>query len=333
MEYSYGDDPFNLYQNDEYLYEDGNVELREELANFNPDDPEFFTCGDAFNYQKPYVYDLNKINKQEELDDDSSKNIQQKFKALTELNNSKEKTRFSSNFKKDGPIWNISKQFKESNKNEILIQVGRKRKNEQGGKHDKYYYDNVTRKLKTKLFEAILVILNASFKKVQIENPKKYSKKILYAKDFFLKINQEIIKDINVENNKILLKTQLKDIFSNKVSKKYERYGLDYNKKLVEKIYDERIQEKTIAILEKTFLECLEHFRGSKFYKELEGLEEEYKNVIKSFRDIGESEEYIQIFQDLANRFEDYYENKKSRNTKKSKAKDTENENENETEN
>ena len=333
MEYSYGDDPFNLYQNDEYLYEDGNVELREELANFNPDDPEFFTCGDAFNYQKPYVYDLNKINKQEELDDDSSKNIQQKFKALTELNNSKEKTRFSSNFKKDGPIWNISKQFKESNKNEILIQVGRKRKNEQGGKHDKYYYDNVTRKLKTKLFEAILVILNASFKKVQIENPKKYSKKILYAKDFFLKINQEIIKDINVENNKILLKTQLKDIFSNKVSKKYERYGLDYNKKLVEKIYDERIQEKTIAILEKTFLECLEHFRGSKFYKELEGLEEEYKNVIKSFRDIGESEEYIQIFQDLANRFEDYYENKKSRNTKKSKAKDNENENENENEN
>ena len=333
MEYSYGDDPFNLYQNDEYLYEDGNVELREELANFNPDDPEFFTCGDAFNYQKPYVYDLNKINKQEELDDDSSKNIQQKFKALTELNNSKEKTRFSSNFKKDGPIWNISKQFKESNKNEILIQVGRKRKNEQGGKHDKYYYDNVTRKLKTKLFEAILVILNASFKKVQIENPKKYSKKILYAKDFFLKINQEIIKDINVEKNKILLKTQLKDIFSNKVSKKYERYGLDYNKKLVEKIYDERIQEKTIAILEKTFLECLEHFRGSKFYKELEGLEEEYKNVIKSFRDIGESEEYIQIFQDLANRFEDYYENKKSRNTKKSKAKDNENENENENEN
>ena len=61
---------------------------------------------------------------------------------------------------------------------------------------------------------------------------------------------------------------------------------IDYNKKLVEKIYEERIQEKTIAILVKTFLECLEHFRGNKFYKELEGLEKEYQNVIKSFRDI-----------------------------------------------
>ena len=103
---------------------------------------------------------------------------------------------------------------------------------------------------------------------------------------------------------------------------------IDYNKKLVEKIYEERIQEKTIAILVKTFLECLEHFRGNKFYKELEGLKKEYQNVIKSFRDIDESEEYIQIFQDLVNRFEDYYENKKSRNTKKSNSKDNENENE-----
>ena len=152
---------------------------------------------------------------------------------------------------------------------------------------------------------------------------------MLYSKDFFLKVDQEIIKDINVENNKKLLKTQLKDIFSEKVSKKVERYGLDYNRKLVEKIYEEKIQEKTIAILEKTFLECLEHFRGTKFYKELEGLEKEYKNIIHGFRDCGETEDYIEIFEDLVKRFEDYYENKKSRVSKKNKTKDSDNDNEN----
>ena len=320
-------DPYTMFENLE-----GNTEFQKDLEKFDYDQ-DYFTNDDIFKFEKPYIYkyeniygykldDFEIINEQEELDDGPPKIKEQKYK--TELNVSKEKTRFSTNIK-DGPIFKIFKEFKNANKDENLIQVGRKRKNEQGGKHDKYCYDNVTRKLKTKLFESILIILNASIKKVQIENPKKYSKKILYAKDFFLKVDQEIIKDINVENNKKLLKTQLKDIFSKNVSKKVERFGLDYNKKLVEKIYNEKIQEKTIAILDKTFLECLEHFRGSKFYKELEGLENEYKNVIKGLRDIGESEEYIEIFEDLAKRFEDYYENKKSRNTKKNNTKQNEN--------
>ena len=315
------DDPYTKYQ-----YEDGNEEFRQELANFDFV-PEYYTNDDIFKFDEPYKYKYDKpyeykyaefdiINEQEEL------NIlpEKKYKAQTELNvPSKNKTGYSTN-SKDGPIFKIFKEFKDF-KNENLIQVGRKRKNEQGGKHDKYSSDNVTRKLKTKLFESILGVTNASIKPVEIENPKKYSKKTLYSKDFFLKIDQEIIKDINVENNKKLLKTQLKDIFSNKVSKKVERYGLDYNKKLVEKIYTEKIQDKTIAILDKTFLECLEHFRGSKFFKELEGLENEYKNVIKGFREIGEDEDYIEVFKDLVNRFEEYYENKKSRNTKKSNTK------------
>ena len=318
-------DPYTMFGNEE-----GNEEFRRELENYDHD-PEFFTNDDIFKFDKQYIYKADKyigklddINEQDEYD--YSPQINEK-KAVTELNNiSKEKTRFSTNFKKDGPIFKIFKEFKSEN----IIQAGRKRKNEESGngKHDKYCYDNLTRKLKTKLFESILIVLNASINKVQIENPKKYSKKILYSRDFFLKVDQEIIKDINVENNKQLLKTQLKDIFSKKVSKKVERFGLDYNKKLVEKIYEEKIQGKTIEILEKTFLECLEHFRGTKFYKELEGLEKEYTNIIKGFRDCGESEDYIEIFEDLAKRFEDYYENKKSRVSKKNKTKeDIENEN------
>lgn len=220
---------------------------------------------------------------------------------------------------KEGLIFQISKELKQNI-------VGRKRKNDKGGKHNKYSYDNVTRKLKTKLFESILSFLNSSLVPVQIENPKKYSKKILYSKPFFLKISQEIIKDINVENNKKLLKSTLKEIFSNNVSIKFGNYGLDYNRKLIEKLYEENIQKKAIDILERTFLECLEQFRGTKKYKELEGLEKEYFNVIEGMKKNEESDEYIDIFKDLVSRFEDYYENKKSRPKNKNNNENNENE-------
>ena len=47
------------------------------------------------------------------------------------------------------------------------------------------------------------------------------------------------------------------------------------------KTLEENIQKKTIKILERTFLDCLKHFRGSQYYEELAGLEKEYTNVTK----------------------------------------------------
>lgn len=213
---------------------------------------------------------------------------------------------------KDGLIFKITKEIKQ---NQNI--VGRKRKDGMGGKHNKYCYDNVTRKLKTKLFESILNVLNISLQKVEIENTKKYSKKKLYSKPFFLKINQDIIKDINVDNNNKLLKSTLKEIYSTDVSKKMENYGLDHNKNLIETIYKEQIQTKAIGILDRTLLECLEHFRGSKYYKELEGLEKEYKSVIENMKQ-NEPDDYIEIFEDFVKRFEIYYGNKKARPKKNS---------------
>ena len=232
-------------------------------------------------------------------------------KSQTERN-SDDKTAPSTKYK-EGKIFEISKNFEKKN------MVGRKKKNNLNGKHDKFSYDNVTRKVKTKLFDSILSFLNSSMKEVTIENPKNQKKKNI--KPFFLKIEQKIIKENKVEDNKLLFKNKLKDIFSNDVSKKVESYGLDYNKKLIKKIYKENVQTKAIEILERTFGECLEHFRGSKYYKELEGLEKEYKNVLNEFRIKGETEEYIELFEELLGRFEGYYENKKARPKKDNKEK------------
>ena len=217
------------------------------------------------------------------------------------------------NFQKNGKIFTITKELKQKKF------AGRKRKNNMGGKHNKFCNDNLTRKLKSKLFGGILSLLNSSTKGTEINDLQNNLQKKISSKPFFLKIDQEIIKDINVNSNKNLLKCKLKYIFSNNVCKKVGNYGLDFNKKLIEKIYKENTQTKTISILEKNFLECLEHFRGSKYYIELEGLEKEFQNVINEFKNNGETNEYIEIFVDFMNRFEEYYEKKTARPLKNKK--------------
>ena len=220
-----------------------------------------------------------------------------------------EKTKSTKSIK--GEIFEI---VKESDKK---ISKGRNSKFKMGGKHNKFSSDNIIRKIKSNLFDVILRYINASMKEEEVEIYEKNSKKIILSKPFLLKISQEIIKNINVERNLNLLHSTLKEIFSNDVSKKVENHGLDKNKKVIEKIYEENKQKRAISILNMTFNQCLEQFRGSKKYKELDGLEKELQNVINDLKEKGESEEYISDFINLVNTFEEYYMNKKPRAPKK----------------
>ena len=163
----------------------------------------------------------------------------------------------------------------------------------------------MTRKVKSKLFGAILNFLNSS------------SRNKFYSKYSFLKIEQSFIINTNTEYNQDLLNSKLKDIFSNNIYTKVRNYKKDHNKNLIETIYKESIQIKTINILEKTLLECLEHFRGSKYYEELAGLENEYQNVIDELRSKGETNEYIKAFKEFLSMYEDYYFNIKKAKPKR----------------
>lgn len=178
-----------------------------------------------------------------------------------------------------------------------------KKDNSQAGFRD----DNIFRKIQTKLFDSFTVIINKSLKENQTKNSPNYS---------LLKINQKIIEDIRVNHINILLPSKLKDIYSNENSTKYKNYGMDLNRQLIDKTYAEKNKIKTMKILDKTFFECLEHFRGTKYYPELAGLEEEYQKVIKDLK-MEKTEEYINKFIDTINTFEKKYQNKKSRYRKK----------------
>ena len=210
-----------------------------------------------------------------------------------------------------GEIFEISK---EENKE---IAKGRKKKFEKPGKHNKFSEDNIVRKIKTNMFDVLLRFINASIKGNEIEICEKKTKKIISIKPFLLKPDQEIIRNISVEFNLELLDSKLKTIFSQDVSQKVKNHGLDKNKKLIEEMYREKKQKKTIDILNMTLHQCFEQINPDKNkYKELEGLEIEFKKVIENLEKI-ETQEYIDKFVDLVNSYRDYFDEKKPRQTKK----------------
>ena len=61
----------------------------------------------------------------------------------------------------------------------------------------------------------------------------------------------------------------------------------------------------------------MEHFRGSMYYEELDGLEKKYIIIINEFKNKGESKEYIDDFKYLVNRYEKYFEEKIPRKNRK----------------
>ena len=104
----------------------------------------------------------------------------------------------------------IKDQEEEKPKNELL---GKKHQNEN---HTKFAFDNLVRKIKSKLFGALLIILNKSLEKDPKPNSNQDSKekKGEVKTECFLKIDQKIILQTNIEENKKLLDSKLRDIFS-----------------------------------------------------------------------------------------------------------------------
>jgi hypothetical protein len=252
---------------------------------------------------------------------------------------STEKTSNSTDVKgekeKENKIFEITKEPKKIKDLEEIKEpkefklLGQKRESEN---HTKFAFDNLVRKIKSKLVSAILIILNKSLQKeekTEIKTPLKETqkqKKGDIKSECFLKPEQSIMLDTKVKYNLDLLKMTLREILSKNVSEKVKNYSkehqLDYNKNFIEKIKDDERKEKTNAILDMTFLQCMEHYRGSKRYDVLSGLESEYEKDIEQMSD---DVEYMENFIEHLKYFEVLYANKKSRNSKKKKMNKEEN--------
>jgi hypothetical protein len=283
----------------------------------------------SFDYFHPLLDGFNFNEKIEKDQQNSEENTSKTTEEKTENKNQKEefKTEKTEYIIKTGSIFSINKEPKikvEENEIQNKNLLGKKRYDEN---HTKNAFDNIVRKIKSKLFGAIIIILNKSLEEKKNIEEKKIKKKENQKEkkgeiknECFLKPEQPIILQTNVKENLELLDMKLREIFSKNVSQKVKNFSkehqLNYNKNFIEKIKDDPRKQKTNEILDMTFFQCMEHFRGTKKYEALDGLEIEYENVIK---DMNDDIEYKNNFIEHLRKFEILFRNKKPRKSKKKK--------------
>ena len=301
---------------------------------------------DIYNKEKYFnVYNLNySFDENSNMFFDSEEqNMMDDFNFENDFEKMKENTgfiEFDNNSKKNEIITINNKSTVISTKKEKIFSINKIKKiNKKLGRkkltdnketkvlHNKYSFDNTVRKIKAKLFNAILAILNKSLEQEENNNNTQQRKrKIKVRNGCFLKIEQKTIINTNIKDNLELLNTTLKKIFSRDVGKKVAKYsihGENYNKNLIKKIEENNKKYKnTNDILNMTLFQCLEHFRKSEYYEELSGLELEYDNIINEMKKT-EEENYVDSFKAYLDTYEKIYENKRPKN-KKAKKKENE---------
>ena len=197
--------------------------------------------------------------------------------------------------------------------------LGRKtKKSGLTGPHGKYAEDNRVRKVKVCLKDSLFRKINSEIQKnaisINIDGKE-------YKVDGLLNINQEQTINTTVGENLKLLKRKLKDFFSVGISNKFKNYPKNFNKLIIEKLYQENFANVT-CILDKTFLDSLKYFRKDKDVYDneefscLQGIEKDFEELPQKFRKEGHDNRYINMVIDLINNFEQIYYEKTPRQKK-----------------
>ena len=135
------------------------------------------------------------------------------------------------------------------------------------------------------------------------------------------RLNQSQKSDVTINFDKNFLEQTLGNIFSVKISGRFTNFPLNHNKLLIEKLMNEKDEDKKIYfnnLFNITFRQCLQHFRGDYYFKELEGLKcfNEIKyDILKQCTKDGE--EYIETLDYYLKNFEEIINNKKPRKSRK----------------
>ena len=197
----------NSKMNDISFYDNDLDKTIQNLANFSNKDNSTFSNKKRGRSPK-FKKDLNKINNNEAIKTNKSNEviIRKNYKNFFEIKK------------------NNNNLFKIKNNNNI----GRKKKGSGLiGKHDKYYFDNISKGIKSLSFDYIREELNSELEKLN-------NSELINFK--FLKFNNKQAINSSKEYNRNLMNKTFKEIFSEKISGKYN-HEEDYNKKLIDKIY------------------------------------------------------------------------------------------------
>ena len=209
----------------------------------------------------------------------------------------------------------------------INIDCGRKKKgSDEKGNHTKNSEDNIITKIKIFIINSILVLLNNSFIYYGFNTASINNRK-------FLKIEPTIYVSNKKDNNLLMLKMTVRELLYNEISDKNSSKEKNHNKELIDEIYNQNKETDIIKILNLTFGEFLNFFRGT-ISDELEIKLSSITNVKEKFRNITDFENsireeskkketkeaidsYIKDLKYLCFNYENWFNNKKGRKREK----------------
>lgn len=194
----------------------------------------------------------------------------------------------------------INEIFNENNndKNLSLLQSFVQEKNEEietllrtkRNNNSKFKSDNLIRKVKHILLDNILNFINGKISEFS-------EHKSIFGK--LKNIGQKERSEGNVEYNKKFLNKTLFDIFSSKITGRITNYLSNYNEKIIDNLLKEKDLNKRQYfndLFNLTFVQSLNHFNGTKYYKELNGMKRMVDEVKKESEGDEEYENHLKYY-------------------------------------
>ena len=195
---------------------------------------------------------------------------------------------------------------------------GRKRIRPKGnkGEHNKYSDDNVRRRCKHLVLSNLFKFINGKI--IEIYNGKIGNG--VYKKQLQI-INQSQKANATINYNKSFLTKTLREIFSENITTRYTSSPSNHNKIIIDNLLNEKDENRKkclINLFNLNFLECLKHFTGQFYIKELEGLKcfKDIKNEIIN-KYIFDGKEYVDVLEYYLKNYEEITNNKKPRKLRK----------------
>lgn len=166
--------------------------------------------------------------------------------------------------------------------------------------HDKFYNDNIRRKIKSLYHKYIISLLNNLIKQ-----------KLKRIKKKFVKMNIIITKDVSIEYNRNLLNKSIKDIIVD-VSKKYS--NKDINKNVIKFIEAQKNNEEIIKILNMTYEDLFTNYylKSNKNDISNNSFEAHKEILLKKY-----GEKYLSLFIQNTENFKEFFINGKNRKSRK----------------
>lgn len=287
----------------------------DEIGLYSPISENSIHCTDKYSNPDFFLNKTNELNELNEHDDDflstNKYNILEEKIIFTERPTSNTTLFDSLQKEKTTQIYTS----KESEKKTTEMNTTKKKRGRAytTGEHNKFSDDNLRRKVKHIILKNLMDFIND---KIYYFYKGNIGKGILIKR--FLTINQKQKADATVTFNKIFLNKTLGDIYSEDISSRFTIYPPNHNKILVNQLIndkDENIKQYFINLFNLTFTDCLEHFRRTKYFKELEGLPD-IGYINHKYED---DKDYIESLSYYFNNFEKITNNKRRRNRRKKK--------------